>query len=234
MLPILIFQHQPSEGPGYFAEVLARRQIPFKLVRVDAGAAVPTRADEAAALVFMGGPMSVNDPLPWVDQELALIRQAAERGMPVLGHCLGGQLIAKALGGTVTPMESREIGWHPVQQVPSSAAREWLPGLPERVDAFHWHGEMFSIPPQAVRLLRNEHCPNQAFVHGNILGLQCHVEMTAEMVHDWTAQFGHELTETAPHVQDRATLISELDARLAELHRLADALYGRWLSGLRG
>lgn len=232
MLPILIFQHQPSEGPGYLADYLSERRLPFETVRVDRGAPVPHRLDGVSGLVFMGGPMSVNDALPWIEQELALIRRAVARDLPVLGHCLGGQLIAKALGGSVAPMAGREIGWHPVEPVPSATAREWLPDAGERLLAFHWHGESFTLPAGAVRILGSRFCPNQAFVHGKSLGLQCHVEMTPGMVHDWAVQFAHELTGEGPQIQDRAALIRDLDARIAELRRLADALYGRWLQNL--
>lgn len=233
MRPVLIFRHQSKEGPGYFADFLCRREIPFELIRVDAADPVPETPDGAAALVFMGGPMSVNDELPWIEAEVALIRRAAARGVPLLGHCLGGQLIAKALGGRVTAMPEREIGWHPVERVPSPEAEAWLAGLPPRTLAFHWHGESFSLPPDATCILQSEFCPNQAFVLGNILGLQCHVEMTPDMVHEWAEAFGEQLIPS-PGVQDRDGLCADLETRVEELRPLADTLYSNWLQGVTG
>ena len=94
MKPVAIFRSSPIEGPGYLSDFLDERGIPWQLIRIDSGDEIPTRIDPFSGLVFMGGPMSVNDPLPWIADELALIRQAIDRGIPVLGHCLGGQLLA--------------------------------------------------------------------------------------------------------------------------------------------
>ena len=113
MRPLTIFRHIACEGPAYLAEVLDHHAVPWRLVKIDAGEPVPDTLDDCSGLVFMGGPMSVNDPLPWIEQELALIRRAQAGNMPVLGHCLGGQLICKALGGTISANPVKEIGWHP-------------------------------------------------------------------------------------------------------------------------
>src|SRR3989338_10047944 len=102
MKPIAIFRHISNEGPGYLAEFLDERQIPWELIAIDAGDAVPHSAEAYSGLVFMGGPMSVNDALPWIPPVLALIRDAVAGDVPVLGHCLGGQLISRALGATVS------------------------------------------------------------------------------------------------------------------------------------
>ena len=102
MKPVAIFRHSPTEGPGYFATFLEGHGIAWELIPVDAGAPVPTSPEAYAGLCFMGGPMSVNDPLPWIDHTCALIRSAVAAGIPVLGHCLGGQLMAKALGGELS------------------------------------------------------------------------------------------------------------------------------------
>ena len=102
MKPVAIFRHIAGEGPGYLAIFLDRQSIPWQIIRIDAGEAVPTNPQAFSGLVFMGGPMSVNDPLPWVTDELSLIRAAVAQDIPVLGHCLGGQLMAKALGAKVT------------------------------------------------------------------------------------------------------------------------------------
>src|SRR5215471_17613303 len=111
MRPVAIFRHYVTEGPGYFATYLERSGLPWELVKLDEGRTVPTTPDAFSGLVFMGGPMSVNDDLPWIPPVLNLIRSAVARGVPVLGHCLGGQLMSKALGGEVTRAPVKEIGW---------------------------------------------------------------------------------------------------------------------------
>jgi GMP synthase-like glutamine amidotransferase len=114
MKPIYIFRHQEYEGPGYLQQVLHQHQLPYQIFYIDQGETVPSNIEHCSALVFMGGPMSVNDELPWIAPELHLIRDAVAKHLPVLGHCLGGQLISKALGGKITANAVKEIGWLPV------------------------------------------------------------------------------------------------------------------------
>src|SRR5438093_686225 len=109
MKPIAIFQHSPTEGPGYFASFLTENRIPWQLFLIDADDSVPTDPELFSGLALMGGPMGVNDPLPWIPKVLELIRAAVTRDIPVIGHCLGGQLMAKALGGSVTVNSVKEI-----------------------------------------------------------------------------------------------------------------------------
>ncbi|MGH8710887.1 MAG: type 1 glutamine amidotransferase, partial [Burkholderiales bacterium] len=182
MKPVAIFRYAPTEGPGYFATFLSHHGIPWMLVKVDEGQPLPQQAGDYSGLVFMGGPMSVNDDLPWIPQVLELIRQADKRGIPVLGHCLGGQLMAKALGGEVRNSPVKEIGWGEVKVEDNPAAREWLGDSPKSFLSFHWHGETFTLPQGAERILSSPWCENQAFALGRHLGLQCHVEMTPELI----------------------------------------------------
>src|SRR5260221_8981332 len=171
MKPVAIFRVAPSEGPGYFDTYLKNRSIASQLVALDAGAPVPRDARRFAGLVFMGGPMSVNDDLSWIIPALELVRDAVRKDVPVLGHCLGGQLMSKAFGGAVTRNAVKEIGWGEVRVADNAVARGWLGDLPSFM-SFHWHGETFSIPPGATRVLENEHCANQASPPGVPLGLQ--------------------------------------------------------------
>lgn len=234
MKPIYVLRHLAWEGPGYLAACLERHGLAVELIPVDEGAAVPDTVEGASALVFMGGPMSVNDPLPWIDQECALIREALARNMPVLGHCLGAQLIAKALGARVYPNPVREIGWFPVEQRPEGQDSPWLEGLPSRFEVLHWHGETFSLPPGATPLLKSNHCVNQAFSIGPALALQFHVEMTEAMVNDWARLNVQDLTHSSSTVQTPAQLRENLESRVALLNRIADQLYARWLAPLLG
>jgi GMP synthase-like glutamine amidotransferase len=180
----------------------------------------------------MGGPMSVNDPLPWIEPELELIRKAVACNMPVLGHCLGGQLISKALGGVISANPVKEFGWLDVTQQNNAAAHSWLGALPQRFPAFHWHGETFSIPAGAALILSSDHCRNQAFVIGNTLALQCHVEMSAAMVREWAALEPEAIASTTPSIQNWEQMSARLDERVHLLQHHADLLYQRWLQPL--
>ena len=231
MKPIAIFRHSPGEGPGYFATFLDRHSLPWKLFKVDEGVSPPPTSGGFSGLCFMGGPMSVNDDLPWIQTTLQLIRAADTAGVPVIGHCLGGQLMARAFGGTVTGNPVKEIGWGTVEATPDAAATEWL-GDTARFEAFHWHGETFSIPPGATRILQSAHCANQAFVRGPHLGLQCHVEMTDSMIRLWCRQWAAEGVPASASVQTPEQMEENIGARIAAMRAVADRLYTRWIDGL--
>ena len=230
MKPVAIFRHSAGEGPGYFATFLDRHGIPWQLVCIDAGALPPSTCEDFSGLCFMGGPMSVNDALPWLPPTLELIRGAVAVHVPVIGHCLGGQLISKALGGTITKNPVKELGWGEVTTT-DTLAGDWMGEL-ERFDAFHWHGETFSIPPGAIRILKSAYCDNQAFVMGPHLGMQCHVEMTEAMIRLWGRQWAEENVAPGPSVQTPAQMIDGVDAKLAAMRVAADRLYTRWIAGL--
>lgn len=233
MKPVAIFRHFPTEGPGYFATFLEARSIPWRLVRIDEGEAVPGDVQDFSGLVFMGGPMSVNDELPWIPPVLELIRRARQAEVPLLGHCLGGQLLANALGGRVTRNRVKEIGWGEVIVPANPVAQEWFDGL-DRFPCFHWHGETFSLPPGSTLILSSPWCENQAFALGPHLGLQCHVEMTGEMVKTWCAAEEEGVRRNVgPSVQSPEAMQADLASRVQALNRVADRLYQRWIRGLK-
>jgi GMP synthase-like glutamine amidotransferase len=234
MKPIAIFRHSPGEGAGYFATFLDRHSLPWELIRIDDGVPPPPTSDAFSGLCFMGGPMSVNDDLPWITAALDLIRDADCKGVPVIGHCLGSQLMSKAFGGIVTRNPVKEIGWGTATTVPHPLAMEWL-GDCQGFLAFQWHGETFSIPDGATRLLKSAYCDNQIFVRGIHLGMQCHVEMTADMIRHWCDIGAKEIASVRhqPSVQDAAAMQLGMDEKIACLRWVADRLYGRWISGLR-
>lgn len=235
MKPVLVFRHSATEGPGYFATFLDRHGIDWRLVKLDEGERVPASAEGLAGIAFMGGPMSVNDDLPWTRPALALIRDAVKRSVPVIGHCLGGQLLAKALGGVVGPNPVKEIGWHRVDLEATPLAREWLGLDVPAFTTFQWHGETFTLPPGAERILRGEHCANQAYVvDGRHLGMQCHVEMTPELVRSWCETGADEIdaSRSSPAVQPADRIEGEMAERLPVLTDVASRLYARWVKGL--
>jgi len=233
MKPIAIFRHAAPEGPGYLAELLDERHIPWRLIAIDAGDAVPRSAEAYSGLVFMGGPMSVNDDLPWIAPLLALIREAVAGDIPVLGHCLGGQLISKALGGTVSRNPVKEIGWGEVTVADNDSARSWF-GEVRHFNAFHWHGETFSLPQGATHLLSSKHCANQAWAIGKHLALQCHVEMTAGMIVSWCEIGAEEIlaARNSPTVQSAAEMQRQMAGELPRLQEVAARIYTKWIGGL--
>ena len=232
MLPVLVFRHIACEGPGYLGEVLDAHTIPYTVIQIDAGMPVPSSIGGASGLVFMGGPMSVNDDLPWIKDELALIRGAHHKGLPVLGHCLGGQLISKALEGKVTPNPVKEIGWFPLECAALTPATAWLRKLAFTTECFHWHGETFSLPEGAQPLFHSRFCRNQGFQMGNTLALQFHVEMQAPMVRQWIECYRNELLTTTQSVQAPEEMLEDIDQRITALQAFADVIYGVWLTGL--
>ena len=234
MKPIAIFRHSPGEGPGYFATFLDRHSLPWTLFQVDDGVLPPPTPDGFSGLCLMGGPMSVNDDLPWIPKTLELIRQADRKGIPVIGHCLGGQLMARAFGGTVARNPVKEIGWGQVEATDEAAqlASEWLGGT-TRFAAFHWHGETFTLPPGTTRILQSAHCANQAFVRGPHLGMQCHVEMTNSMIRTWCQQWAAEAVPPSASVQTPDQMQAGMEARIAAMRAVADRIYKKWIGGLR-
>ncbi len=233
MKPIAIFRHTATEGPGYLATFLDERKIPWQLIAIDAGAAVPSSASAYSGLVFMGGPMSVNDDLPWIAKVEALIRDAVAQDIPLLGHCLGGQLISKALGGVVSRNPVKEIGWGEVQVTDNDIARNWF-GEIQKFQAFHWHGETFALPQGATHLLSSVYCVNQAYAIGKHLALQCHIEMTAEMIATWCSVGADEVaaSRSSPAVQPVSEIQRQVNDKLPRMNSVANQIYSRWIKNL--
>jgi len=228
MNPVRVFRHVACEPPGYLGTVLERHACPYEVICLDEGVSAPRDVNEVAGLVFMGGAGNVNEPPAWMRQELALIRAAAERGIPMLGICLGAQLISKALGGAVRPGITMEVGWHPVEQIADCAARDWFAGLPARFEVFQWHAHTFSLPPGAAALLRSPCAEHQAFAIGNILAMQFHLEITAESIRGLTQRYRGDMEPVSRCVQDAAAITADLESRTRRLHEIADSVFSRW------
>jgi GMP synthase-like glutamine amidotransferase len=233
MRPVAIFRFSASEGPGRFAEWLTEQGIASELIALDEGMAVPTNADAYSGIGMMGGDMSVNDTLPWIAPMCSLLRDAIGDGVPVIGHCLGGQLMAKALGARVARTPTPEIGWLHVDVCDRGARREWFGGLP-RFAAFEWHYDIFDLPPMATRVLTNSFNADQGYIIDNRhIGFQCHIEMTRELVETWCADSPEKLpARSSAHLQCAADLLADLPARLEALNEVADGVYARWAQGL--
>ena len=233
MRPIAIFRFSETEGPAHFAQWLDRASLPWQLIAVDEGDGIPPDPRAFSGIGMMGGPMSANDNLVWIEPLSRLLREAIDRDIPVIGHCLGGQLMSKALGARVTRMPAPEIGLLHVDVCDRGARREWFGGLP-RFAAFQWHYDAFDLPPMATRILTNDVAVNQGFViDDRHVGFQCHIEMTRELVETWCKAGANELpARSTAHRQSAADLQSDLEGRLAALGEVADGIYARWAQKL--
>jgi GMP synthase-like glutamine amidotransferase len=215
---IQALQHVPFEGPGAIASWAKARGHELGVARLHDG----EMPGSFEALVVMGGPLSVHDEQihPWLAPEKLLIRRAIDEGKRVLGVCLGGQLVAEVLGGKVTRNPEREIGWFPVDAAESTPIAR---ALPRRFEAFHWHGETFSLPPGAVRVASSAGCANQAFAWGErVLALQFHLETTREVAAALVENCRDELTpgrwvQSEKEIVGSAEQFEALNARMVAL-----------------
>jgi GMP synthase-like glutamine amidotransferase len=233
MKPVVIFRNVAHEGPGYLGDFLTRHNITWQIINTDQIESLPSSILGFSGLVLMGGPMSVNDDLPWIAPVLALIQEARQADIPLLGHCLGGQLISKAFGGVVTQNHVKEIGWGAVSVTKNEVAKDWFDEI-ESFNSFHWHGETFSLPEGATHLLSNDYCQNQAYALGKHLALQTHIEVNVEMVQNWCVEGADELAESAasPAVQQADVMQENLPLHCFFLKKVADQVYGQWIKGL--
>lgn len=221
-------QHVEFEGPGSIAAWAQRAGHRLTATRFCDGDGLPA-LESFDWLVVMGGPMSVHDErvYPWLHQEKRFIEAAIAAGKVVVGICLGAQLIAQVLGARVYPNAVKEIGWFPVERTPQAVATRLGALLPARFEAYHWHGETFDLPADAVHLARSEACAQQAFVYRErIVGLQFHLETTRAGVEQLSTHCAAEI-QPGPFVQSAAAMLVD-DDRFAALNqqmaRLLDGL----------
>jgi GMP synthase-like glutamine amidotransferase len=224
-----VLQHAPFEGLGSIRDWLDRLGADLSYTRFYESPALPDPS-HVDLVVAMGGPMSVNDEaeLPWLRPEKQFIRAAVERGLPVLGVCLGAQLIASALGARVYRNPVKEIGWFPIEATQEGVSL----GLPGTCRVFHWHGETFDLPAGGRRLARSRACENQAFeVSPGVLGLQFHLEMTLKGALDLVEHCGAELVP-GPCIQSKDEILGEAEATSVRANAVMDDLLSRWLASV--
>lgn len=212
-------QHVPFEGLGSIEPWLIAKGYEITATRFFESDSLPP-LDLVDLLVVLGGPMSVNDvaEFSWLALEKEYLRDAVVSGKPVLGICLGAQLIASALGARVYRNVEKEIGWLPVEGVATTAHSVF--SFPPSVQAFHWHGETFDLPPTAVHLARSEGCDNQAFQIGtSVIGLQFHLETTPESAQSIVSNCRDELVP-ARYVQREEEILSAPTEAYQSINRL--------------
>jgi GMP synthase-like glutamine amidotransferase len=194
MASCVVVQHVEPEGPYLLGHALDRAGVVVDVRPVFAGVPLPRDLADVDGLVVMGGPMSASsdDGFPTRRAELDLLADGLDRGLPILGICLGAQLLALAGGGTVYPGEAgAEIGWGPVELTGDAAADPLLAGLPPELTVLHWHGDTFDLPVGATLLAANARYRSQAFrIGGRAWGLQFHLEVDQPAVAAFVHAFG--------------------------------------------
>lgn len=230
MKPVLVLQHQTPEYMAYLGTWLQKHNIEHVVFNADTQD-FPTNIEPYSALAVLGGGMSVNDPLLSNRQAEILILQAIHYDIPVIGHCLGGQLISKALGGTISSSPKPEIGWQPINYTDNKLVNEWFGDDPTDT-VIHWHYESFSIPTNATLLASSPACPNQAFSIGKHLAMQFHIEIDEEKIDYWVNDDDNKwksAREQYDTVQNKEEILSKTPDYIQKHKATADSIYKNWL-----
>jgi GMP synthase-like glutamine amidotransferase len=229
---VLVLQHLACEHPGSFSQVIDERGVEAVPVEIDEGEALPDWR-EFDSVLAMGGPMGAyeEEAHPWLAPEKELLREAADAGKPILGVCLGVQLLASALGAEVTPMDKAEVGMLPVELTEAGRADPLFDGVPEPLITLQWHGDTFELPDGAALLASSPAAPNQAFRAGEAAyGIQFHVEVTPEMVDEWAEVPAYRESLAATLGEERGDeFLAEAKDRAEEVRPGASRLFSNWL-----
>jgi len=226
MRPVLVVQHVAVEQAGVIGDVLRRRAVATRLVGPD-DPLPESAARDASGIVVLGGPMGVYeaDRHPRLLQEIAMLERAVAAGKPVLGICLGSQLLAAALGARVYRGPRKELGWFDVTLQPVAREDSLLSAAPPRFSALHWHGDVFDLPAGARHLASSEQTVHQAFAHGCAWGLLFHLEAPPSQVSAMARAFPDELAETGTSSD---ALMAATRRFAAEAERLGSTVFDRW------
>jgi GMP synthase (glutamine-hydrolysing) len=234
---VLVLRHVPHEHLGTFALALRANDLAYKYVNLYEDANPNISVDGSSALIILGGPMNVyeTDKYPFLKMEDGLIKRAIEKDIPVLGICLGAQLIAKSLGARVTKNREKEIGWYPLKVTDEGSKDNLLRSLSVEETVFQWHGDAFEIPMEAAHLAESALCPNQAFRFGSsVYGLQFHIEVTSEMVLEWlnVPENRREITPLKDNINPES-IETEIPQFISRLNLLAKGVFQEFCTLIR-
>ena len=232
MKPVLILQHQTPEWPAYLVTWLKQHNIPYETYNAGSNQTFPDSIEPYSAMAIMGGGMSANDPLLSNRQAEILVLQAVLKDCPVIGHCLGGQLMSRALGANITASPQPEIGWQPIEYESDPLVNHWFGPNPTAM-IMQWHYEAFAVPTGATLLATSASCPNQAWCFGPHLAMQFHIEMDVAKAQAWASD--EDPTWAAARiryssVQSAQDILNGIDPYLAQHQSTADHIYSTWMS----
>ena len=228
MPQLTCFQHIDCEGPGTLQTILEPLGFQLKVLKPFKGDPIP--GDLGAGLIVLGGPMGVyeQDQYPWMAGELSAIRKALDQSLPLLGICLGSQMLAYAAGAQVFRGALPEVGWRPITLTAEAKQDPLLQGLHDSFDVFHWHGDTFTLPKNAKLLAGSDWFPHQIFKVGQkAYGFQCHLEVTEEMVKSWAQLYAKELVPAGGPTPE-ANVTDGLNHHAAQLEALAAKVFSRF------
>ncbi|MEK6576640.1 MAG: type 1 glutamine amidotransferase [Nitrospirota bacterium] len=222
----LIIKHIDIEGPGRLGEFLASKGTPLDYIELENGDHVPENPDDYRFIIILGGPMNVyeEDKYPYLKDEDRFIKDAIKRGTPILGICLGAQLIAKAAGAKVFANPAKEIGWYNVTLTKEGLEDPLFRGLDREFSVFQWHGDTFFIPEGGVMLAGSKLCKNQAFRYRSAYGLQFHVEVTEGMIKEWIGSYQGEL-DSLKEIIDPAKIIGEMPKEMPAYTKNSETIF---------
>lgn len=225
---IYILQHIECETLGTFESVLQKKNLTYRYIRPFQGEPVPNDLNDMEGLIIMGGPMGVyeEDQYPYLSDEIRLIKETLRRAKPVLGVCLGSQLLAHTLGAPVTKAKKKEIGWFSVYLTEDAKSDSLFSGVSSPLSAMHWHGDVFDLPKGAAALASSDLTKYQAFRYGkNAYGILFHLEVTKPMIEAWTLRFRAELE--SEHL-DPAAILKAGDRHFNSLEKAGTLIFNRW------
>jgi GMP synthase-like glutamine amidotransferase len=212
----LIIKHVEIEGPGLIEDYLKQEKILYQILNLTPSLHFP-KLDDLTHIVILGGPMNVYevDRYPFLREEDLFIKEAIQRGKSILGICLGAQLIAKALGGKVFKAPVKEIGWYDVSLTRIGSIDPLFSNLPKTFSVFQWHEDTFEIPHSAILIATSFFVPYQAFRYGDkAYGLQFHLEVTQEMIHQWMETYGEEFKESQPPILSKLKILADTELKI--------------------
>lgn len=228
MAKLWVIQHIQCETLGIIADALKAEGVSFESIRPSEGRPVPKELKDASGLVILGGPMGVyeQDRYPFLRQEIHLIQQALREDKPVLGICLGSQLLATALGAKVKKGKKKEIGWYPVTLTAAALSDPLWRGVEPSFMAYHWHGDIFVLPSGAVSLASSELTECQAFRYGQrAYGFLFHMEVTQKIIEGMVKTFSDELRETGVNGDE---IVERAKDHLPQLQNIGRLVFQRW------
>jgi GMP synthase (glutamine-hydrolysing) len=234
MAKIWVLQHHPVENLGSIADALEGAALAWQYVRVFNQQPIPRDMKGAGGLIVLGGAESVYqlDRYPYLRDEISLIQNALAESKPVLGVCLGSQLLAAALGAQVRRGEHREIGWYPIRLNEEAGDDRLMRGLPREFTAMHWHSDVYNLPTGATALASSDLTQVQAFRYGaNAYGIQFHAEMTREILTALVTEFGEGLKRVGI---DGEAIATQAEAHLPKLEAISSQIFSRWAAPIQG